>query len=517
MSIRLRLTLLYSGILAITLAVLGVAIYIAVSQVTLQVATNSLTTETKNLSDTLQPFSDPDRGGALTILPPSNQGASLSLVQARTLTGTVIYQSNDLKALHFTIPLDSAVRQPMQPGSSVCDTTAFKGERFLVCTVLLEAHLGPQRSPGYPGHGGTPLPTPNPRQSATAQPSANSGRSATPPPGGNPNQHGAPFGGPPTPFGVTQVARSLKDVDQTLNTLRQVLLLGGIVATVLACGAGWVLAGTALHPIRRITRSAQAIGEVQDFARRVSYTGPRDEIGRLAATLNGMLERLQEAYQTQRRFVADASHELRTPLTSIRGNLGLLQRKPPIAEVDRVAVLDDLVSESERLSRLVNELLTLARSDAGRGLRQDPVPLDPLVPDLVRRLGVAHPERLLRVGTPVAETVLGDPDALTQVLVILLDNALKFTPAGGTVSVEVRREDRMVAISVRDTGTGIAPEVLPKIFDRFFQGDAARTGTGTGLGLAIARTLVEGQHGTIDVQSEVGRGSVFTVRMQSAR
>ena len=154
----------------------------------------------------------------------------------------------------------------------------------------------------------------------------------------------------------------------------------------MAFGVGWWLAGTALRPIKRITRTAQEIGAAQDFGRRVSYDGPPDEVGRLASTFNTMLSSLQAAYHTQRRFVADASHELRTPLTSIRGNLGLLKREPPIAETDRVAVIDDLVSESERLSRLVADLLTLARSDTGRPLRQEPVPLGPLVGDVIRRL-----------------------------------------------------------------------------------------------------------------------------------
>src|SRR5439155_3853437 len=124
---------------------------------------------------------------------------------------------------------------------------------------------------------------------------------------------------------------------------RQVLLIGGGIVTLLAFGAGWALAGTALRPINRITQTAHEIGATQDFARRVAYSGPPDEVGRLASTFNRMLTGLQDAYQTQRRFVADASHELRTPLTTIRGNLGLLQREPPIAAADRVAVLADLV------------------------------------------------------------------------------------------------------------------------------------------------------------------------------
>ncbi|MGH2346819.1 MAG: sensor histidine kinase, partial [Chloroflexota bacterium] len=305
-------------------------------------------------------------------------------------------------------------------------------------------------------------------------------------------------------------------VDQTLNTLWRILLGGGVIATILAFGAGWWLAGAAVRPINRITHTAQEIGATQDFSRRVAHSGPPDEVGRLAATFNTMLARLQAAFQTQRRFVADASHELRTPLTSIRGNLGLLQRDPPIAEADRVAVLTDLVSESERLSRLVGDLLTLARTDTGRPLRHDPVPLAPLVADVVRRLAVLHPDRLIRKEAQGDATALSDPDALTQILLILLDNALKFTPPEGTVSVTTTVRDGRIAITVRDTGPGIAADALPHIFERFYQGDAARAGTGTGLGLSIARALVEGLHGTIEVESGVGAGSVFAVTLPRA-
>jgi signal transduction histidine kinase len=228
-----------------------------------------------------------------------------------------------------------------------------------------------------------------------------------------------------------------------------------------------------------------------------------------------MLARLQAAFQAQRRFVADASHELRTPLTSIRGNLGLLQRQPPIAEADQIAVLADLVSESERLSRLVADLLTLARSDTGRPPRQEPVPLGPLVADVIRRIAASHPDRLIHEDADVHAVALGDPDAITQVLFILLDNALKFTPPDGTVSVTTGVRDGVV-IAVHDTGPGIAADALPQVFERFYQGDVARAGSGTGLGLPIAKALVEGLRGTIEVESRVGAGSTFTVTLPRA-
>ena len=189
---------------------------------------------------------------------------------------------------------------------------------------------------------------------------------------------------------IVQIALSLGPQERVLALLR-LALAGGVVVILLAVGAGWVLAGTALRPIARLTRAAREIGEARDVGRRVAHPGRDDEVGRLAATFNTMLASLdaasqaqqeaygalQASYDAQRRFVADASHELRTPLTTIRANLDLLRREPPISAEDRREVQADLAGETERLSRLVADLLTLARSDAGRPLRHE---CDPLAP-----------------------------------------------------------------------------------------------------------------------------------------
>jgi signal transduction histidine kinase len=234
----------------------------------------------------------------------------------------------------------------------------------------------------------------------------------------------------------------------------------------------------------------------------------------MLAQLHDGYEALRESYDAQRRFVSDASHELRTPLTTIRANLDLLRREPPIAKADRRDVLGDLASESERLSRLVANLLTLARSDAGRPLRREPVRLEPLLTRIVRRLAATQPGRSIGIEVPPNATALGDPDALTQVLLILLDNALKFTPTGGTVSVAAEVTDTRVLLVVHDTGMGMAPEVLPHVFERFYQGHSGMRGTtGSGLGLAIAHALVTGQGGTIAVESQLGQDSTFTITL----
>jgi signal transduction histidine kinase len=319
-------------------------------------------------------------------------------------------------------------------------------------------------------------------------------------------------------IGIVQIARSLADRDRSLKSLGLTLMIGSAAATVLAFGIGWFLAGTTLRPIQRITQTAQAIGESRDFSSRVTYQGPPDELGRLAMTFNAMLARLEDAYQqvahalkVQRDFVADVSHELRTPLTTIRGNLALLQRDPPLPDEDRVDILEDLTEESGRLTRLVTDLLTLARADAGRQLALAPINVSEIVDDVCRQMQVVAPEYTWNVEHPKTATARANADALKQTLLILLDNAVKHGQDPITVSVEA--SDHHVTLAVQDSGPGMAPDLQARIFDRFYRGDSSRSTPGFGLGLAIAHALVEAQHGTLDLTSEPGVGSTFTVRL----
>jgi signal transduction histidine kinase len=172
---------------------------------------------------------------------------------------------------------------------------------------------------------------------------------------------------------IVQVARSVADQERYLSTLRRVLVVGGAVAVAFAFVSGWIMAGVVLRPIHRITQTARAIGEARDLSRRVQYGGPNDELGELATTFNTMLAQLEQAYKQQQQFVADVSHELRTPLTTLRDNLGLLRREPPISDEDRAEVLSDMEDECERLIRLVNNLLTLARAEARRSFQREPI------------------------------------------------------------------------------------------------------------------------------------------------
>jgi signal transduction histidine kinase len=458
MSIRLRLTLLYSVILALALIGFGTALYASQAAAANARSQALLANTAQNLRARRFP---PLLGGD-----PGRRFARPEIyAQTRSADGTVGERSPNLEDL--TLPLSAAGLRAVQSGQPWFETTQLASAHLLIYSAPIQS------------------------------------------------------GGRVT--GVLQVARSLAEQDQALQELRSTLLLAGAIATVLAFGLGWLFAGTALRPIGRLTETARLIGAERDFGRRVTYTGPSDEIGQLAGTFNTMLTELESAYQqteqalhAQRRFVADASHELRTPLTIIRGNLGLLQRDPPISPDDRAEVLADTVDESERMIRLVHSLLALARSDAGRLLRHERVPVAPLIDELCRQLRAIEPERALGGDPPPDVAVQADRDALKQVLVILIDNARKFTPPPGRIDLTASADGGQVALHVRDQGAGIAPEALPHIFERFYRGDAARTGGGAGLGLAIAAGLVEAMGGQIGVESQLGTGSTFTVRLPLA-
>jgi two-component system OmpR family sensor kinase len=456
MSIRLRLTLLYSVILAATLVVFGVALYFTVARVTLNVVARSLRSQAPPVVR-VRPF----RSGHFDF-PPVRFAQPDTYMQVVAPDGEVIDRSANLGS--YQLPVTGASLQAGLNGRPETEIASTDSGRLLVYS----------------------------------QPLVNDGRVV----------------------GLVQLGRSLVDYDQSLNTLRRILLLVGGVVTAAAFGVGWVLAGTGLQPIHRIAQTARAIGAQRDFHRRVDYDGPPDELGELATTFNAMLTELEDAYhqlegalQVQRRFVADASHELRTPLTTVRGNLELLRRQPPISAEDRTAVLSDVVDECDRLIRLVNDLLILARADAGRPLHTQPVRLQPLVQHVCRQAQLLDPEKTIDCNAVDDVTVVGDEDALKQVVLSLVDNAVKYTPRGGTISIGTAVNGDRVAIGVRDTGPGIPPPIQPHIFERFYQSDTARAGAGFGLGLAIAKTLVEAQGGTICVDSELGRGSTFTVRL----
>jgi signal transduction histidine kinase len=225
-----------------------------------------------------------------------------------------------------------------------------------------------------------------------------------------------------------------------------------------------------------------------------------------------MLARLETLFQTQQRLVADVSHELRTPLTTIQGNLDLLRRGAAADPDIRAEGLQAIADETARMSRMVNDLLLLAQADAGLKLRLQPVELDTLLLEVYRQAQFMAQGVTVRLGAEDQGSVLGDNDRLRQLLLNLVDNALKYTPTGGQVTLEMRRTDGWVAVAVADTGVGIAAEDLPHIFERFYRADRSRTRSGgSGLGLAIARWIAQAHGGRLEVASKVGQGSTFTL------
>ncbi len=325
----------------------------------------------------------------------------------------------------------------------------------------------------------------------------------------------APVAGGNEPRGFVLVISSLQEMDAALARIRILLLAGNGLGLLLAVGVAWLIVGNSLHPIEEITETARAIALSKGFGRRLKVGRPRDEVGRLAVTFNEMLGSLDEAYDAQRRFVSDASHELRSPLTSIRSNIEFLQRALDAPKEDRAEALADVAAEMERMSHLTADLLLLAKADAGHKIEMDRVALEELLTETHRQRQAGANGVLLELGSVQPAAVLGNSTWLKQLLLILLDNACKYTPQGGSISLSLLREGEMAVIRVKDTGIGITAEDLPHIFDRFYRADKARARDegGTGLGLAIARWIVEEHGGEIEAHSEGGRGTTFTVRL----
>jgi len=320
---------------------------------------------------------------------------------------------------------------------------------------------------------------------------------------------------------IVQVAQSLAQRDQALAALSSTLILAGLLTILIAFGISWILSGETLRPIHHITQTAQVIGRESDFTRRVDYKGPNDEIGQLASTFNSMLARLQDAYQgvsralkLQRDFVADVSHELRTPLTTIRGNLELLRREPPMPMNEQSEVLTDVVDESDRLIRLVHNLLILARADAGQSLTREPIAVRAVIEEACKQARQLDRQRQIIEGVDDL-SVIGDRDALKQVLLILLDNAIKYTTE--EIRVSAKATENQFLIRVTDKGPGIAPEKLARVFDRFYRGETDSNVQGFGLGLPIAKALIEEQSGTIEIQSELTQGTTVKINLPLSR
>jgi heavy metal sensor kinase len=330
---------------------------------------------------------------------------------------------------------------------------------------------------------------------------------------------------PSGPAWYLQVAEPLAPLQRTLDALARTLIFGSVLATIVLAAGAWIIADTTLNPLVRMSHTAQSIGTTRDLSQRIEPPRTHDEVRALADTFNDMLARLEEVFNAQRRFVADASHELRTPLTALRANSDIMLRQIETGIFDLGDLregLTDVRDEVERMTRLVQNLLTLARADVGWRPEMETVDLAEVVRDTAR---IAAP---LSLGQTFAVNVLpqperldayipvhGNPDQLRQLILILLDNAFNYSPPGTDVTLEVSTDGADAIIAVEDNGPGIPPNQLQRIFERFYRSDESRSRTsgGSGLGLSIARWIVAIHDGTIEVDSDQDRGTTFTIHL----
>lgn len=472
MSIRMRLTLLYSAILALTLLVFGALLYMIQSQSTMRALRQDLSLRSDAFVQSfiraaLFPFESmlqrPTLSGDWFLGDQAFRNLrEREIIRVLDASGALLASpvGGDQRAL----PLSARGLETLQLGGTVWETAMFDHVHLLIYSrpVLLNDEV----------------------------------------------------------IMVIQVAHPLTEHDRSLAALSRTLIAAGAFTTLMAFGIGWLLSGLSLRPIHRITQTAEVIGNESDFTRRVDYRGPNDEVGHLARTFNDMLTRLQDAYQRvhhalrqQQNFVADVSHELRTPLTTVRGNLALLRHNPPLPPEEQADVLNDLVDESDRLIRLVNDLLVLARADSQRSLAREPLRVQAVIAETVRQMQPAAGGREIVVSGEKMLGALGDRDALKQILMILLDNAVKYSP--GKIFVSAAQMNGRAAIRVQDEGPGIPQEMRAHLFDRFYRANGNSAQPGFGLGLSIAKALIEAQGGSIGIESEAGKGSTVWVELES--
>jgi signal transduction histidine kinase len=311
-------------------------------------------------------------------------------------------------------------------------------------------------------------------------------------------------------IGVVQVGQSLHGLEAALRRLQTIYLVGIIGTLTLGGLVSWFLLRLGLRPVTLMAQTTYRIAQSGNLNERLPYQGAQDEIGRLASTFNLMMERLETSFDIQRRFVADTAHELRTPLATILGNVDLLlrygqdpqRREPALAAIKR---------EGERTSRLAGSLLLLAQADAGQKLELKPVELDEVLIEVYEQAQELTNGVSVTLKQCEAAPVLGDPDRLKQVLLNLIDNALRHTDPPGQVTLSLTCQVSMAQVTVADSGCGIPSADLPHIFERFYRGRNGRSSTG--LGLSIVKWIVEEHNGEITVASEPGQGASFTIRL----
>ena len=311
---------------------------------------------------------------------------------------------------------------------------------------------------------------------------------------------------------------SLEPTDEELESLRGILAYLVPMALIVAGIGGWFLAGRSLSPVVAMADRARQIG-VENLSERLPVANPRDELGKLAETFNGLLARLEASLIQQRQFMADASHELRTPVTTARTAASVALQQPTRAEADYRETLAIIEQETTRLSRIVDDMFTLARADAGSyPVRKMPMYLDEVVDEVVRALRVVASTRSIGIteNTLRPAPFTGDEDLIRRLILNIGDNAVRYAPSGSAVRVALDRSGDQYAISVSDDGPGIPGEIQPRIFERFYRIDEARThgkDGGAGLGLAVARWIARAHGGDVTLATSSRAGSTFVITL----
>jgi heavy metal sensor kinase len=458
-SLRLRLTLTYSALVALILGVFGAVLYASMRQNLEAEMDRRLQVRASQVELTIWPgtrFLTPDdlTAAKLDLSPLDDLDAPGLYVQVLDRDGQVIASSESLRGA--TLPVD--------PRGVAA---ALAGKRALGDVVV--------------------------EQGATVRALS------------------VPITVGPNVVGVLEVGQSREPLQDTMRGLRDLLLLLGAGALLIAGLVGWLVAHRGLRALKTISAEAAVIAAQRDFGRRLHLGSRPDEIGQLARTIDALLATVEDTLRTHREFVADTSHELRNPLLAIRTNIELLDRLTDREQ--RAECRREAREQIERMSRLVSDLLLLARVEAGELVERRPVHLTALLERVAREAEERATGQQIQLDAPEPIECLGDEGRLIQIVTNLVDNALRHTPPEGTITLSAQQQDEWAHLSVRDTGEGISPEHLPHVFERFYRADKARaraTG-GTGLGLAIVKHLTEAHGGWVTVDSAPGQGSCFAV------
>jgi len=329
-------------------------------------------------------------------------------------------------------------------------------------------------------------------------------------------------GGGASPI-IVKVAERLDVLNETIRRTRNLLAIVFLLAVVAVVVASLAVSSAAIRPINELTTAIGQIGSDQ-LNRRIGWTGRTDEVGRLAATFDAMLARLEEAFARERQFISDASHELRTPLTVIHANAQMLERWGDRDPTVRTDSLHAIIEESAGLARMVSGMLTLAKAESGDDIPREPVALADVLADALRSSSQRAADKglTLRLAGDLAPDALvnGNSDLLRQLFTNLIENGIKFTEVGG-VDVSASANPATVVVEVADTGVGIEDESLARVFDRFYRTDKSRNRAveGTGLGLAIVRSIARVHNGSVDARRRRDGGTLFRVvlpRLQQA-